>query len=348
MRRWLFTLGLVALIATPSAAQNTPFTDDPLVQRVTVVKAIHVEELRTRINARRAATGVAVFGFTDPSLSVGVTTVRAVHLTEMRTAISDVYTALGRAVPNFTDPVITPQSTVIKAVHIAELRAAVIDLEGQYRARVNLGAAGGFAILTKAGITNTPSSAVVGDVGTSPITGASILLTCSEVTGTIYSVDAAGPPCRVTNATHLEAAVGDMQLAYTDAAGRVTPDFTDLGAGEIGGLTLAPGLYKWNGNVSVATDVTLLGGPNAIWIFQVSGTVTQASATRINLAGGALAKNIFWQVAQTVTIGTNAHFAGIVLGQTNISVTTGASVSGRLFAQTAVTLQMNAVTQPAP
>jgi hypothetical protein len=348
MRHLLIALSLVAFVATPSAAQNQPFTDDPLVQRITPVKAVHVEELRTRINARRTANGVAGFSFADPALSIGITEVRAIHLTEMRAALAEVYVKLGRTAPAFTDPVITSRSTVIKAVHIAELRAAVIDLEGQYRARVNLGAAGGFAILTKTGITNIPTSAVVGDVGTSPITGATIHLTCSEVTGTIYSVDAAGPPCVVTNSTHLGAAVGDMQLAYTDAAGRITPDFSELGAGEIGGLTLAPGLYKWGGPVSIATDVTLLGGPNAIWIFQVSGTLTQANATRITLTGGALPKNVFWQVAQTVTIGSQAHFEGIALGQTNISVTTGASVSGRLFAQTAVTLQMNAVTQPAP
>jgi hypothetical protein len=217
------------------------------------------------------------------------------------------------------------------------------------QAPVNLGTAGTFAILSKTGITDVYASAITGDVGTSPITGAALLLTCGEVTGKIYVVDAAGPlPCAVNDATTLTAAVGDMQTAYLDAAGRTLPDFKDLGAGEIGGLTLAPGLYKWGTDVLISTDVTLSGGPNDVWIFQVAGKLNQANAARVTLAGGALAKNIFWQVADSVSIGTTAHFEGVVLGKTLVAVNTGASANGRLLAQTAVTLQMNAVTQPAP
>jgi hypothetical protein len=217
------------------------------------------------------------------------------------------------------------------------------------QAPVSLGTAGTFAILTKTGITDVYKSTVNGDVGSSPITGAAILLTCPEVaTGTIYSVDAAGPlPCRTTNATFLTAAIGDMGIAYSDAAGRSLPNATELGAGQIGGLTLAPGLYKWSSNVLISNDVTLSGGPNDVWIFQIAGQINQASATHVTLAGGALAKNIFWQAAGGVSIGTTAHFEGVLLGQTMIAVKTGASVNGRLLAQTAVTLQMNAVTQPA-
>jgi len=151
----------------------------------------------------------------------------------------------------------------------------------------------------------------------------------------------------VTAASFLTSAVGDMGFAYDDAAGRVSPDYTELGAGEIGGLTLRPGLYKWATGLLITTDVTLTGGPNDVWIFQVAGTLNQANATRVTLAGGALAKNIFWQVAGAVTLGTNAHFEGVVLGKTMIAVNTGTSVNGRLFAQTAVTLQMNAITEPA-
>jgi ice-binding like protein len=215
-------------------------------------------------------------------------------------------------------------------------------------APVTLGTAGTFAILSESGVTDVFASAIQGDVGTSPITGAALLLTCGEVTGTIYTVDAAGPlPCKVTDATFLTAAVGDMQIAYDDANGRVSPDFTELGAGEIGGLTLAPGLYKWGTGLLISTDVTLSGGPDDVWIFQVAGTLNQASATRVTLVGGALPKNVFWQVAGAVTIGTTAHFEGVVLAKTSVAVNTGASVNGRLLAQTAVTLQQNAVTQPA-
>jgi hypothetical protein len=213
---------------------------------------------------------------------------------------------------------------------------------------VNLGKAGTFVILTKTGITDVHPSSVKGDVGVSPITGAALLLRCTEVTGKVYTVDAAGPlPCKVTDGTLLTAAIGDMEFAYTDAAGRTSPNFTELGAGEIGGLTLAPGLYKWGTGVSISKNVTLSGGPNDVWIFQVAEKLTQANATHVILAGGALAKNIFWQVAGAVTLGTTAHFEGIILAKTVIAVNTGASVDGRLFSQTAVTLQMNAITEPA-
>jgi hypothetical protein len=212
---------------------------------------------------------------------------------------------------------------------------------------VTLGAAGTFAILSETGITDVPTSAVTGDVGTSPITGASLLLKCNEVTGKVYTVTAAGPlPCRLIDATLLSSAVGDMNFAYTDAAGR-SPDVTGLGAGEIGGLTLVPGVYKWGTGVSISKDVTLSGGPTDVWIFQVAGKLIEANGKHVILAGGALAKNIFWQVADVVTIGTTAHFEGIILAKTLIAVNTGASVNGRLFAQTAVTLQQNAITEPA-
>jgi hypothetical protein len=213
---------------------------------------------------------------------------------------------------------------------------------------VDLGKAGTFVILSKTGITDVHPSAVTGNVGTSPISGAALLLSCGEVAGKVYTVGAAGPlPCRVTDPSSLTTAVGDMEFAYDDAAGRVLPDFINLGAGEIGGRTLVPGLYKWGTNVSISKNVTLSGGPHTVWIFQVAGKLNQASATRVTLTGGALAKNIFWQVAGSVTIGTTAHFEGILLAKTLIAVNTEASVNGRLLAQTAVTLQMNAVTQPA-
>lgn len=212
---------------------------------------------------------------------------------------------------------------------------------------VNLGVAGNFVILSKTGITDVYKSDVTGDIGASPITGAAILLKCNEVTGTIYTVDAAGPlPCRVTNATRLTTAVGDMQTAYTDAAGRSNPDFLNLGAGSIGGKTLTPGLYTWTSDLLIPTDITISGSPTDVWIFQVAGNLDMSNAVRITLAGGAQAKNIFWQTAGAVTLGTTSHFEGIILSQTGINLKTGASINGRMMAQTAVTLQMNTVTRP--
>ena len=213
---------------------------------------------------------------------------------------------------------------------------------------VNLGSAGTFTILSQTGITDVYRSAIVGNVGTSPITGAALLLSCGEVSGKIFTVDAAGPlPCAFTAPSFLTSAVGDLGFAYDDAAGRLSPDFIELGAGEIGGLTLAPGLYKWGTGLMITNDVTLSGGPNDVWIFQVAGTLNEGNGARVTLVGGALPKNIFWQVAGAVTLGTTAHFEGVILAKTLIAVNTGASVNGRLLAQTAVTLQMNAITEPA-
>lgn len=212
---------------------------------------------------------------------------------------------------------------------------------------INLGTSGNFVILSKSGITDVYPSVVTGDIGTSPITGAAILLTCAEVKGTTYTVNAAGPlPCYVINASRLTTAVGDMQTAYTDAAGRNKPNFLNLGAGNIGGKTLTAGLYKWSTSLIIPTDISISGGPNDIWIFQVAGTLTMSSAVKITLSGGAQAKNIYWQVAGAVTLGTTSHFEGIILGKTGINLQTGASINGRLLAQTAVTLQKSTVTTP--
>lgn len=215
------------------------------------------------------------------------------------------------------------------------------------RAPVYLGVAGSFAVLSKTGITDVPPSAITGDIGASPITGAAILVTCPEVTGAIYSVNAAGPlPCRLTNASRLTTAVGDMQAAYTDAAGRSNPNFLNLGAGTIGGRTLTPGLYKWTTSLNIPTNITISGSSTDVWIFQVAGTLNVASAVKITLSGGARAKNIFWQVAGAVTLNTTSHFEGVILGKTGINLKTGASINGRMLAQTAVTLQKNTVKRP--
>ena len=136
-----------------------------------------------------------------------------------------------------------------------------------------------------------------------------------------------------------------MQLAYTDAAGRTLPDFINLGAGNIGGLTLAPGLYKWGTSVRIPTDITISGNPDDVWIFQIAGNLKLSNAIAVHLSGGAQAKNIFWQVAGLTTLGTTSHFEGILLCKTLIAMQTGASINGRLFSQTAVTLQKNVVTK---
>lgn len=218
---------------------------------------------------------------------------------------------------------------------------------------VSLGAAGDFVILAKTAITTTGTTAITGDIGISPaareyITGFSETLdlggtfaTSDFVTGKIYAADMTEP-----TPANLIAAIGAMDTAYTTAAGLMNPDETELGAGELGGLTLEPGLYKWGTGVSINTDVTLWGSDTAVWIFQIAEDLAVANGVQVTLAGGALAENILWQVGSSATLGTTAKFAGTLMTSTDIAVNTGASVNGRLLAKTAVTLQANAVTQP--
>lgn len=225
-------------------------------------------------------------------------------------------------------------------------------------APVDLRTAGDFVILTKTGITNVHTSTITGNIGASPITAAAMdNVFCSEITGLIYGSNAAYTGSGAVTCfkgdsssnTLVANAVLDMGTAYNDAAGRTTPDFTELHAGDISGQTLVPGLYKWGTNVLINTDVTLNGGPNDVWIFQVSNDVIQASDTNVFLTGGAVAKNVFWQVAggTGVAINTNAVFNGVAMAEKAINLKTGATVNGRLLSQTEVTLQSNVVTQPA-
>jgi len=217
---------------------------------------------------------------------------------------------------------------------------------------VNLGTAGNYVILTKSGVSTTGVTAVVGDIGVSPIAATGItgfalsappttFSTSLLVTGKVWAADYAVP-----TPANLTTAVLDMQAAYTDAAGRTLPDFTELGAGNIDGLTLVPGLYKWGTGVSLPHAVTLAGGANDVWIFQIGQDLTVGNGSIVTLSGGALAKNIFWQVAGQATLGTTADFKGIILSKTLISFNTGALFTGRALAQTAVTLNATAITRP--
>lgn len=217
-------------------------------------------------------------------------------------------------------------------------------------------AAGRYVLMAKTGITNVTGTAITGgDVALSPaaasfITGFALIADPSNTFATsasvlapakIYASDYAAP-----TPTNLTVAVLAMQAAYTDAASRTDPDFLNLGSGEIGGETLAPGLYTWGTGVTIPTDVTLAGGPEDVWIFQVANNLDQSTATRVLLSGGAQAKHVFWQVAGEVTIRANAHFEGIILGQTGITLQTQASLGGRAFAQSLIALDDNAITAP--
>jgi len=219
---------------------------------------------------------------------------------------------------------------------------------------VNLGTAGNFAILAKTGVSTVPTSAITGDIGISPaaasfITGFSLSAdasnvwsTSTQVTGKVYAANYTPP-----TPSNMTTAVSDMETAFVAAAGRA-PGVTELGAGNIGGMNLVPGCYQWSSGLLVPTNVTLTGSATDVWVLSVAQNLTVANGVQVTLAGGAVAKNVFWQVAGLVSVGTTAHMEGVVLSQTGITLDTGASINGRLLAQTAVVIRAATVTQPAP
>jgi len=251
-------------------------------------------------------------------------------------------------------------SIVFTATLICLMIAAVIPGVNGATA-VDLGAAGNYAILAKTGISTTGTTSINGNIGVSPIVATAItgfglsmdpsnqFSRSSLVKGGVYAANYAPP----TPAT-MTSAVSAMEAAYTSTAGQTPPVATELYAGNLGGRTLTPGVYKWSTGVLIpsGTDLTLdaQGNSGAVWVFQVAGDLTMGSAARMTLSNGANAGNIFWQVAgpTSVTLGSGAHAEGNILSQKAIVMNSGASLNGRALAQTAVTLIANTITSPSP
>ena len=223
---------------------------------------------------------------------------------------------------------------------------------------VDLKTAGTYVILAQAGTTNIPTSAITGNIGTSPATSTATtgfsetmdasnsFATSSQVTGKMFASDYAGG----TTSADLTTAKNDSIAAYGDAAGRApgTGANLNLGAGTLTGQTLVAGTYTWGTSVTIATDLTLNGSATDVWIFQIAGNLVQDPATNVILTGGALAKNVFWQVGggAGAAIGTTAHFEGIIITGKAVTMGTGASANGRFYTGTNVTLDGNTVTRP--
>lgn len=206
------------------------------------------------------------------------------------------------------------------------------------QAPVALGAARGVAVLAGSTVTNTGPTSVSGDLGVSPGTA---------VTGF--------PPGLLVGALHAgdptsARAIADLTTAYNDAAGRTLCPITI--AGNLGGQTLAPGLYKSTGSLEIsAGDLTLdgQGDPNAVFIFQMASTLATTSGRRVVLSGGATAANVFWQVGTSATFGSTSAMQGTVMADQAITMSTGATLNGRVLARIAgVSLDSNTIVRPLP
>jgi len=222
---------------------------------------------------------------------------------------------------------------------------------------IKLGSAGIYTVLTKAGVTTTDCY-IHGYVGVGErggtmrgITGfretmdrTNQFSTSPFVDGRIYAASYNRPtPSKMTTA------IDDMDTAFTDAAKRYSPDYTDLGGGNIEGMTLEPGLYKWRSDVEFTSSLTFVGSSTDIWILQIDMNLlvglgaftTRALAgkgARVTLSGGAVWENIYWQVSGAAIFGRTSHVEGVFLVQRSITFNTGSSLNGNVYAQNAVTL----------
>jgi hypothetical protein len=201
---------------------------------------------------------------------------------------------------------------------------------------VNLRSTATFAVLAGSTVTNTGPTTVTGDLGVSPGTALTGFLP-GKIIGTAHL----GDPTAAT-------AEADLTTAYNDAAGRTLCPVSV--AGNLGGLTLAPGLYKSTSSLEISSgDLTLdaKGNANAVFIFQMASTLTTTSGRAVVLKGGAKAANVFWQVGSSATLGTRSVVKGTIMADQAITLNTGATLDGRALARiAAVALDTNAVTRP--
>ncbi|WP_373184761.1 ice-binding family protein [Halopseudomonas sp.] len=347
---WQFTTGSTADTVAPTVTFSTQdgAVDVPVNRNISVVFSESVDPTTVSADSFTLVVknGAAVNGLVSYSGSTAVFNPTAdlqentVYIATLTTAITDLANPANALSALVTDRSVEFTTTVSPAV-------------AQGPDPVPLGTAGNFVILSKTGITTTGVTAITGDIGVSPIdeaaiTGFSQTRDASNkfsesdlVTGKIYAANMASP-----TPTKLTTAISDMELAFNNAAGRSNPTATEVGAGNIGGLTFTPGLYKWGTEVSASSDFSFDGGANDVWIMQISQDLLLGSDVAVQLSGGARAQNIFWQVAGQATLRTGATLSGIVLSKTQIVMETGATFNGRALAQTLVTLDAVTATQP--
>jgi hypothetical protein len=258
----------------------------------------------------------------------------------------------GTTINNFTSPVTFLVTAVDGSTNSYTVNVTV-TVAGP--PTVALGNAGNFVLFANTGMSSAVNSTITGNVGVGPavtstaittgftLTPVGAYATAPQVTGKVYAYDYAAPtPSFIVSSSN------DMLTAYNDARGRLNPDFTNVAGGNLSGISLEPGLYKWTTsvNLTAGSSVTLNGGPNDVWILQIAGTVTTGAGSRVVLTGGALPKNIFWQLDTALTMGASSIFNGIVLTGTAVTVGANSTVNGRFLAQTAITMDSDTITEP--
>jgi hypothetical protein len=345
-RRILFATALsgalLILLAACSSDDPTRPPTDTVAPTVTVTNPVH------------NAVGVAVItaSFSEPMDAATITTTTLTLFGPGETAVAGTVTytpspPLAQFIP--------ATALAAETAYVATVTTGVMDAAGNALAAnytwnfstaeasdpqtaPDLGEAAAFVVLAGSTVTSTGATALTGDLGVSPGT---------SVTGF--------PPGTLTGSQHAgnataATAMTDLTTAYDDAAGRIVAPITV--AGNLGGLTLPPGLYRSTSALEISSgDLTLdaQGDPDAVFIFQIASTLTVASGHSIILSGDATSANVFWQVGSSATFGTTSTIEGTVLADQSITFNTAASLNGRAFARSgAVSLAANAGVLPTP
>ncbi|OIR05618.1 putative glycoside hydrolase [mine drainage metagenome] len=382
---------------TPKAYIVTAADSTTATYRVTVTVASTSAKAITGYSFAAFPASIGVISGTTSPFAIAVTVPNGTSLTGLvatftttgaSVTVGAVTQVSGTTLNNFP----AAPASLAYTVHAADATTAIYNVTvtvaaastslvctGTGTSCVPLGGADNFSILAQTMITDAGASSITGNIGVSPAAGSTMTVACaSMLTGKVYQVDDtfADAACSLSgtasggaNKTIVDTAVANALTAYNDAAGRTVPAPTvELGAGNISGMTLTPGIYKWSTSVLIyannpnnigggdTTGVTLdctAGGSTSVFIFQIaaaqtltlgqSGTAPTGGPANINLKGGCLASNIFWQVGGDVTILPNSVFNGNILTATQVVMQSGAVVHGRALAQTAVTLISNAV-----
>jgi len=360
---WSFTTGIAADTTPPTVASTVPADTATGVATNSVISVTFSEPML-------ASTMIGTYFQVVPSVS-GAVVYDAPSKTLTLTPGSLLATGTLYTV-TITTGVKDSAGNAMAANKIVTFHTAAAA--GLGPAALVLGKAGDFAVLAETAITDTGShtTAIDGDVGiysfdhtfitlasvvaNSPPFTNSTYATSNQVTGighfsvatgaaAVYSADMGAG----TTATDLNTAVNNMTTAYGVTASPPTVDYQDLLSGILpNGTSLAPGYYVWGTNVHITGNISITGAVNDVWIFDMTGDLNVDSGVVVTLGGNAQAKNIFWRVAggTGATLGTTVQFKGIILAAKQVIMETNSALLGRALAQTEVTLDATAVTQP--